>query len=151
VKVRQTRPGLVVAVVLLSGCVGCFGESHQVVREQRLPSGKVVRVVSCQLVWGVEHDERFPDRDSFALEYLATVPRVPSQDLEREVVEVFELIRPISEQWGFGHANVTALRSPDRTGTYDLFFFTRSASGAWSHTSQPITRNTESVASRLTS
>jgi hypothetical protein len=103
----------------------------------------VVEVVSCLLAWGVEHDERHPDQDAFALEYLSSVPRVPPQELEREVLEVFELIRPISEQWGLTTASVSALRSPNRTGTYDVFAFRRSSGGTWSHTSQVITRNRE--------
>jgi hypothetical protein len=128
--------GLFVWVCFLAACE----TSRPPIREQPLPSGKVVKVVSCFLVWGVEHDERHPEQDSFALEYLTTVPREPAGGLEREAVEVFELIRPISEQWGFATATVTALRTPERTGTYDVFAFTRSGSGAWSHTSQPITR-----------
>src|SRR5262245_57501678 len=123
----------------VSRCVG--REHHAPIREQRLPSGKVIRVVSCLLAWGVEHDERFPDQDGFALEYESSAPRVPREDLEREVLEVFELIRPISEQWGLPTATISALRSPDRMGTWDIFAFKRSASGAWSHTSQVITRN----------
>jgi hypothetical protein len=135
--------GLAVVGCLAAACIGDNGAFHALIHEQRLPSGKVVPVVSCVLAWGVEHDERFPDRDAFALEYVSTVPRVPPQDLEREVVEVFELIRPISEQWGLPTATVSALRSPDRTGTWDIFAFKRSGSGAWSHTSQAITRNKE--------
>jgi hypothetical protein len=132
-----------VAVALSLGCFGDHGEFHQLVREQRLPSGKVVKVVSCVLAWGVEHDERHPSQDSFALEYISTVPRVPPEELEREVLEVFELIRPISEQWGLSTAGVSALRTPERTGTYDVFGFTRSAAGQWSYVRQSITRNTE--------
>jgi hypothetical protein len=56
---------------------------------------------------------------------------------------VFELIRPISEQWGLSTATVSALRTPQRTGTYDVFAFTRSAAGKWTYTRQSITRTTE--------
>jgi len=124
-----------------TACIGDQEGFRAPIHEQRLPSGKVVKIVSCLLAWGVEHDERHPDQDAFALEYLASVPRVPAEDLEREVVEVFELIRPLSEQWGLSTATVTALRTPERTGTYDVFAFVRSAPGTWSHTSQTITRN----------
>ena len=139
------RAGVVVAALALALSTACGeqGSFRTLVREQRLASGKVVKVVSCLLVWGVEHDERHPDQDSFALEYLSSVPRDPRADLEREVEEVFELIRPVSEQWGFTTASVTALRTPERTGTYDAFAFKRSAAGVWSHTSQTITRNPE--------
>jgi hypothetical protein len=130
----------VILVALLS--TACFGgDFHAPIRDQRLPSGKVVKVLSCVLAWGDEHDGREPDKDVFALDYLSSVPRDPAQALEQEAVDAFELIRPISEQWGLLTATVTALRTPDRTGTYDIFVFRRSASGAWSHTNQVVTRN----------
>jgi hypothetical protein len=137
------RPRSLVVIFAVAMSTGCVGDStfRELIREQRLPSGKVVKVVSCLLAWGVEHDERHPDQDAFALEYLSSVPRESPRDLEREAVEVFELIRPISEQWGRPTATVSALRSSDRTGTYDVFAFSRSAGGTWSHTSQAITRN----------
>lgn len=137
------RPRSLAVIVAVAMSTGCVGDStfREPIREQPLQSGKVVKVISCLLAWGVEHDERHPDQDSFALEYLSSVSRDLPQDLEREVLEVFELIRPISEQWGLPTATVSALRSPDRTGTYDVFAFRRSAAGTWSHTSQAITRN----------
>ncbi len=139
---RARSLGLVAVLAWSIGCIG-GGPFRQLLREQRLPSGKVVEVVSCLFAWGVEHDERHPDEDAFTIEYLSSVPRVPPEDLEREVLEVFELIRPISEQWGLSLATVTALRTPERTGTYDVYAFQRSATGTWSHTTQAITRNTE--------
>jgi len=141
--VRSHTVGLVVLGALSVGCFGDPGAFRAPLREQRLPSSKTVRVVSCVLAWGGEHDQRLPDQDAFALEYLSSVPRVPPEALEREALEAFELIRPISEQWGLPTATVSALRSPDRTGTYDIFMFRRSASGAWSHTTQVVTRNKE--------
>lgn len=130
--------GLIAAFAFLSACGG--GLSQPPVREQRLPSGKVVKVVSCLLAWGAEHDERLPDQDAFALEYVSKTPREPADGLAHEAVEAFELIRPISEQWGFKSASVTVLRNPERMGTYDVFAFTRAADGAWSHTTFAITR-----------
>ena len=134
--------GVLVGVVASTGCFGP-GEFHAPIHEQRLASGKPAKVVSCQLAWGDEHGERHPDQDAFSLEYLSSIPRVPPQDLEREVEAVFELIRPISEQWGLTNASVTALRTPERTGTYDAFAFTRTAAGTWTHTVLVITRNKE--------
>ena len=134
---------LVVLVALgLASAIACDdGRYRTLTHEQILPSGQTIQVVSCLFAWGVEHDERFPERDGFVLEYLSTTPREPLDGLEREVLEVFELIRPLSEQWGLTTASVTALRTPERTGTYDAFAFTRSPDGTWSHTRQPITRN----------
>jgi hypothetical protein len=129
------RLAAAVALVVATGCSDDSAGFRPLVHEQRLASGKVVKVVSCLLAWGVEHDER---QDAFALEYLSTVP---PGDLEREALEVFELIRPISEEWRLSLATVTALRTAERTGTYDVFVFKRSAEGAWSHSSQSITRN----------
>ena len=135
--VRSLRLGALVAGAFFVAC----GEGVHLIREQRLPSGRAVKVVSCLLAWGIEHDERHADRDGFALEYLSEVPHGRLHELEREALEVFELIRPISEQWGLSSATVTALRTPERTGTYHVFAFTRSAEGMWSHTSQAITRD----------
>ena len=142
-RLRTGTLGALAGMALLAGCSGEPAGFRQLVREQRLPSGKVVKVVSCLFAWGVEHDERHPDQDAFALEYLSATPRVPPEGLESEAVEVFELIRPVSEQWGLSTATVSALRTPDRTGTYDVFAFKRSAGGAWSHTVLTITRNQE--------
>jgi hypothetical protein len=137
-------PSLVAVFLAMALSWSCSdGPSRPLVHEQRLASGKAVKVVSCVFAWGVEHDERHPNQDGFALEYLSDVPHERTQDLEREVLEVFELIRPLSEQWRLSSASVTALRTPERTGTYDAFGFTRSADGRWSHTQQTITRNAD--------
>ena len=116
-------------------CLGCGGSGvfHPATAEQALPSGKRILVTSCLLVWGVEHDERHREQDSFALEYVSPVLASSPAELEQEALEVFELIRPISEQWGFVTASVTAFPEVERTGPYEIFVFSRSASGAWSH------------------
>src|SRR5262245_37349801 len=112
------------AVVALVVAAGCGDEGFRTLtHEQRLASGKVVKVVSCLLAWGVEHDERHPDQDAFALEYVTALPREKPQQLEQEALEVFELIRPLSEQWGMTLATVAALRTPERTGTWDVYIF----------------------------
>jgi hypothetical protein len=131
---------VVLVIALSSGCADNF---RTPTRELHLPSGKVITIVSCMLAWGVDHDDRLPQQDAFQVEYLSSVPREQSQALEREVLEVFEMIRPLSEQWGLSSASVVALRTPERTGTYDAFGFTRSAAGTWAHTTQSITRNKE--------
>lgn len=123
---RLRRAGIALAL-LLGGC----GEFQRPWHDQRLPSGQVVAISSCMLVWGAEHDERFPDRDSFALEYVATQPDAPFALREREARDVFELIRPLSELWGFRQASVAGFRSVERKGRYDLFVFRRGADGKW--------------------
>ena len=67
--------------------------------------------------------------------------RDPAARSARLPHEVFELIRPLSEQWGMKLATVAALRTPERTGTWDVYIFRRSVSGDWSHEVQTITRN----------
>ncbi len=123
------------ASLLLVLCLGC-GDGPDGFRrrtlEQRLRSGKVIKVTSCLLTWGVEHGERHANQDSFALEYVTSIPPSATDELDREALEVFELIRPISEQWGFSTASVAAFPSAERTGKYDLFIFSRSADGRWS-------------------
>jgi hypothetical protein len=120
--------------------LGCF-DSHPVWRSQRLPSGKTIKVTFFNLVWGAEHDERIPSQDCFALEYVTSVPVTDAQARDREAREVFELIRPTSELWGFSTATVTAFRTVERKGNYNLFVFTRGKNGQWSFTRSPMSFN----------
>jgi len=107
--------------------------SHEVV----LPSGKVIKVTACHFAWGVEHDERDVARDSFALEYVSTVPHTDLGAVDRETVETFELIRPISELWGIHVASVAAFPAVQRKGKYLLYAFRRGAEGKWSFERKP--------------
>ena len=128
-------PRALSASLLLALCLGCGDSSEgfrQPTLEQRLASGKVIKVTSCILVWGVEHGERHANQDSFALEYVTSISPSATQELDREALEVFELIRPISEQWGFSTASVAAFTSRERTGKYEVFNFSRSSDGRWS-------------------
>ena len=127
-------PRALSASLLLALCLGC-GDSdgfRQPTLEQRLPSGKMIKVTSCLLTWGVEHGERHANQDSFALEYVSSVSPAGSNELDREALEVFELIRPVSEQWGFSTASVAAFASAERTGKYNIFVFSRASDGRWS-------------------
>jgi hypothetical protein len=122
------------APLLLVLCLGCGepGGFAPPTLEQRLPSGKVIKVTSCLLVWGVEHGERHTDQDSFALEYVSALPHDAANELDQEALEVFELVRPVSEQWRFSTASVAAFTSVERTGRYNIFAFSRSSDGRWS-------------------
>jgi hypothetical protein len=84
-------------------------------------------------VWGIEHDERDPGIDSFALEFVSANPQADSKVREQEVSEVFELIRPISEQWGFNTASLAGFPTTQRKGAYDVYLFKRSPDGKWSY------------------
>jgi hypothetical protein len=127
-----------VLVSLFVGLLPACSESHPTWREQKLPSGRAVQVLFMTLAWGVEHDERFPDRDAFALWYVTRLPEGGPEEREQEAREVFELIRPISEQWGFRSASLSAYRTPQRGRYYDLFLFNRSNDGQWACTPSDI-------------
>jgi hypothetical protein len=118
--------GAVVAVFLLVG-PQVRAISHDVV----LPSGKAIKVTACHFAWGVEHGERHVSQDSFTLEYVSTVPHTDLAAVDRETVETFELIRPISELWGLKVANVSAFPTVQRKGTYFIYAFSRNAQGKW--------------------
>ena len=112
------------------GATGCR-ESRPIWREQSLPSGRTVKVTSLHLVWGVEHDERTPAQDCFALEFVYSRPEVNDEAREREARDVFELIRPASEQWSFKTATLAGFPGLVRKGSYDLFVFNRGDDGRW--------------------
>jgi len=102
-----------------------------------LPSSKSVKVTSFNLVWGVEHDDRDPRKDCFALEYVTAKPEADPKAREQEALEVFELIRPVSELWGLDIATLAGFPTVDRKGHYDMYVFRRAADGKWSCTVHP--------------
>ncbi|HVU15289.1 MAG TPA: hypothetical protein VHD32_00075 [Candidatus Didemnitutus sp.] len=111
---------------------GCGEEFHEPWRDQALASGKTVKVKSLQIAWGVEHDEpRSPQKDCFVLQFVYAAPDAGDDAHAREAKEVFELIRPVSEQWGFTSAELMAYSTTEPDRHYDLFFFQRDADGKW--------------------
>ncbi|MEI2722829.1 MAG: hypothetical protein V9H26_04600 [Verrucomicrobiota bacterium] len=118
--------GMVVALFFFSG-PQVRSISHKVV----LPSGKTVEVTMCNFAWGVEHAERDVQKDSFVLEYVSTVPHTDLAAVDRETLEVFELIRPVSELWGLDVANVSAFPTVDRRGKYFIYLFSQDSGGNW--------------------
>jgi hypothetical protein len=118
---------LVAVALLLCGC----GEFHPVWRDQKLPSGRAVKVAEFHLAWGAEHDERIPGNDSFDLEYVSSDPDAADEVREKEAKEVFELIRPIAELWEIKNASVAGFRTTTRKGKYDLYVFRRGTDGRW--------------------
>ena len=113
---------------LLAGCTA----GRPIWHDQVLPSGKTIKVTSFHLVWGVEHDERDAGKDCFALEFVSANPAADPAAKEREALEVFELIRPASELWGFKSAEISGFPAVERKGRYEIFAFTRGADGRWS-------------------
>ena len=123
------------AIVVVFVVVGAHVRpiSHDVT----LASGKVIKVTACHFAWGVEHDDRDVSHDSFVLEYVSTVPQTDLDVVDRESVETFELIRPISELWGLKLASVSAFPSVERRGKYFTYFFSRNSAGKWSFERKP--------------
>lgn len=113
------------------------GDSRPIFHDQVLPSGKTIKVTSFHLVWGIEHDERDVNQDSFALEFVTANPQADTKAHEQEALEVFELIRPISEQWGFNMATLSGFPSIQRKGHYDIYVFKRSLDGKWTVKREP--------------
>ncbi|HYU79790.1 MAG TPA: hypothetical protein VEK56_12445, partial [Vicinamibacterales bacterium] len=72
-----------------------------------------------------------------ALEFVSADPTADGASHEREALEVFELIRPTSELWGFKTAVISGFPSVERKGRYEIFIFTRGSEGQWSFTRQP--------------
>ena len=79
---------------------------------------------------------RDPGKDCFALEFVSANPTADPAAKDREALEVFELIRPISELWGLKSAVISGFPSVERKGRYEILAFTRGADGRWSFTRQ---------------
>jgi hypothetical protein len=132
--VTSRFPAALLVLVLTASC----GPFRTLTHETRLRSGATVNVMSCLLVWGVEHDERRAADDAFQLEYVSNVVKTKPEELDREAREVFELIRPITEQWNLPTAYVSAFSSKEREGHYDVYNFKRAASGEWTFERKPM-------------
>jgi len=142
IQIKSVALGFVLACLVAAGAIVALFTfvgsqirtlSHDIV----LPSGKTIKVTACNFAWGTEHDERFVSRDSFVLEYVSTVPHTDLAAVDRETVEIFELIRPISETWGLSVAEVSAFPAVERKGKYLNYAFSRSSDGKWSFERKP--------------
>jgi hypothetical protein len=120
---------LLLGLLLLAGC----GPYHQLWHDVVLPSGATVKVTSFYLVWGIDDDIRKPSEDCLALEFVTNIHTDDAAASERELSEVFELIRPASESWGFKTASIARFPMIERKGHYDLFAYKRAADGKWTY------------------
>jgi len=111
---------------------GCDEHFHTLWHGEQLPSGGMVKVTSFNLVWGIEHDDRDVRKDSFAIEYVTAIPGADAVRRDAEALQVFELVRPASETWGFRTATLAAFPKLERKGRYDLYAFEQAADGRWS-------------------
>jgi hypothetical protein len=123
---------LALSLVILSGC-GKEDGFRTLFHEESLSSGQKVKVTMMALVWGGRpgDDGCTMGGDCFHLEFVSNDPNAELPKRTAEAQEVFELIRPASEQWGFTNAEVLGFKQIERTGDYDLFFFNRAADGKW--------------------
>lgn len=120
-------------IFMLAGLFGCSEQQQQSTwHDEKLASGRMVKVTSCLLAWGVEHDERTVDNDCFALEFVSALPSATAQEREAEAREAFELIRPPSEVWGLRTATVASFPSLLRKGHYNFYIFEHQTNGSWS-------------------
>jgi hypothetical protein len=137
IQIKSFALGFGFACLVLVGLIAAFltyatsRDAQPVLQQQTLPSGKTVEVTSFNLLWGVEHEERRSRDDTFGLEYVSSAPKGDVAALDREVSEVFELIRPVSEQWGFNVATISAFATRKRKGWYYIYSFTREPQGKW--------------------
>ncbi len=121
------------ALLALPALLACAGSHTRTLwHDTKLPSGKVVKVTSFNLVWGLEHDARTPADDCLAMEYVSALPGADGKAREAEAQEVFELARVASEQFDFRTATLAGFPSLERKGAYDFYVFTRGADGTWS-------------------
>jgi hypothetical protein len=139
---KSVALGFVLACFLLGGAVAAAfifagPQVRTTFHDFALPTGKVVKVTACNFAWGVEHEERHVRDDCFALEYVSTVSHADLAAVDRETVETFELIRPVSELWGLNVASVSAFPSVERKGHYYIYIFTRDTNGEWAFERKP--------------
>lgn len=125
---------LLFPLLLLAGC----SAEQPLTHDQRLPSGKTIKVMSFNMVWGIEHGDRDASKDSLALEYVISDASADQAAKDREAVDAFELIRATSELWGFTHASVSARPAATRRGQFDVYTFTRGADGRWNFARAPL-------------
>jgi hypothetical protein len=113
---------------------------HPLFHEESLSSGQKVKVTMMALVWGGRpgEDGCTMGGDCFHLEFVSNDPNAELPKRTAEAQQVFELIRPPSEQWGFTNAEVLGFKQLERTGDYDLFEFDQGTNGNWSCTQKTM-------------
>lgn len=125
------NPAILLSTLVLAATGGCDSRFHTLWHGERLPSGNTVKVTSFQLVWGIEHDDRDVGKDALAIEYVMAEPGAGPAHRQAEALQVFELVRPVSEQWGFRTASLAAFPTLKRRGRYDRYRFERQGDGRW--------------------
>lgn len=123
----------ILGVLIVLFATGCDdGVFHTPWHDEKLASGRAVKVTSLNLVWGSEHDDHTLGKDCFAIQYVESDASADTKSRDAEAAEVFELVRPMSEQWGFREATVAGIPTLEHVGLYDLYWFRRSDNNEWS-------------------
>jgi hypothetical protein len=132
---RRTRAlALVLTLMATAGCDDGHFPFRTAWHAEKLANGSTIKVTSLNLVWGAEHDEHTLGKDCFAIEYVSLNSDADAKERQAEAEDVFELVRPVSEQWGFDEATVAAIPKLEHRGPYDVYWFRRKPDGHWSST-----------------
>jgi len=134
-KIKYFLAGFVIALLLGVGVIVCFFASDakrpMTYYEQAALSGSKIKLVSFNLSRGMEHGVRYASQDCFYLEYICDFPYAPQEAKDKEALDVFELIRPVSELWRFKTAVLSAYPTTARKGLYDIYTFIQTSDGKW--------------------
>jgi hypothetical protein len=131
----QHRRGLNVALLLLlTGCNGSDGPFRTAWHPEKLASGSTVKVTAFDLVWGAGHgdDDHVMGPDCFKITYVTALSGADIPQRDAEALQAFELVRPVSEQWGLRSAEVAAIPTLEHRGPYDVYEFQQKPDGSWS-------------------
>lgn len=136
-KIKYIISGFLIAVVMeLTAIFTTFllmtNDNEMIYHETELPNGKQIKITMCNLVWGIEHSERTESADCFEIEYIMSSPNQDDNQRDKEALEVFELIKPISEQWKIKKAALLAFPTLKRKGTYYVYSLDKDENGKWS-------------------
>jgi len=134
-KITYFLAGFFIALLLGVGGVVTFfiydAKIPMTYYEQAAPSGGKIKLVSFNLSRGMEHGVRYASQDCFYMEYICDVPQASQESKDKEALAVFDLIRPVSEQWGFKTAVLSAYLTTSRKGPFDDYRFTQKSDGTW--------------------
>ena len=134
-KIKYFLVGFVIALLLGVGGIVYFfiydAKRPMIYYEQAALSGNKIKLVSFNLSRGMEHGVRYASQDCFYLEYICDFPYAPQEAKDKEALDVFELIRPVSELWRFKTAVLSAYPTTARKGLYDIYTFIQTSDGKW--------------------
>jgi hypothetical protein len=121
-------------LMLLASCDSSIGPFRTAWHPEKLASGSTIKVTEFDLVWGAGHgdDDHVMGPDCFKITYVTQLPGADEKQRQAEALQAFELVRPISEQWGLRTAEVGAIPTLEHRGPYDVYHFRQAADGSWS-------------------